>query len=346
MRLPKLLFASLLLAACAPGRNESARIADVIAAAEAIPLTEACTDTALQLDMARSLDTWFDMEAVASALETAWPADPVTVLFTIAPSDDGAGIWSITTNASDDPAMPAVIEAFTESRRNVPVPAEGLMVFVGDPAGPRPALVEGFASCPSELVGAEGVAVRLLEAAEELEAAEDLERIVAIRVDETGRPLSVLYQGESDLSNAGELESLWLLASARFHPAFVHGVPVGALAPLKDADLSDAPIKETYIQGLDGNLFRDRHARAKYEPLGLTAELDHNGFLGRSSAGFGRVSKPSGLDWRLRMNESGTAGLSYFHAPLVWTGNGLVRQQNAPLVHVDVYGRRRMGGGD
>lgn len=59
------------------------------------------------------------------------------------------------------------------------------------------------------------------------------------------------------------------------------------------------------------------------------------------------ISKPSGLDWRLRNNAIGTDfsgganGLKYFHPQRVWTANGFINARNAPLVHVDIYGRRR-----
>lgn len=252
------------------------RFESAFTSAAAIPLANACMSTDLLPDGARSLQSWFDMEATTPALEAAWPETPSTVLFTIMPSDDGAGVWAVTSDVPTDATISPLIEAFTASRRNVAIPDEGLMILVGDAAGLRPTLVEGFSSCPAQLVGEAGVAVRLLEVAEEVKAEAGVDRIVAIRVDDVGRPLTLLYQGDGDLAEQPDLEALWFLASARFHPAFMHGVPVGSLAPLEDSDLGEAPIKETYIRGLESSLFGRRRAHLRQESLGLTAEWDRD----------------------------------------------------------------------
>jgi hypothetical protein len=208
-------------------------------------------------DPQRSLDTYFDSAQATRALDESWPPLLGTVLLAVGsdePPEDET--WAAVTDMVNADAVRSIAETVRSTRRDVPLPEDELKIFLGDEDGVQPRLLATFEGCPAALVGPEGVEVRLLETAESLSDHAGIDQVLAVNVDPWGQPTSLVYTGEAEASEVQRVVATAVLASARFRPAYLEGIPIPSRVHLADADVFLEEIREANIAGLDDPLHR------------------------------------------------------------------------------------------
>jgi hypothetical protein len=216
----------------------------------------------MALDPERSLDTFFDSAQAVRTLSEAWPNLVGSVMLVVGAdeaSEDGS--WGAVTDMQSITAVQSIAETFRATQRNVPLPTRELEIFLGDQDGVQPRVVASFGGCPAEVLGEEGVEARLLETASELSAEEGIDQVLAVGIDPLGRPTTLIFTGDAPERAIQSVVASALIASARFRPAYVEGVPIQSRVHLADADVYPEDIRQVYIGGLDRPLrgvMRDR----------------------------------------------------------------------------------------
>ncbi len=274
----------LIAAACA---SSSVRNLESLANRDipAPPTPESCTNPEMPLNPVRSLDTYFDSARAVRELNKVYPLLAGSLLAEVrADPSSGSGMWSAITDIQNGQLVVDLVTAFSATQRDVPLPeGEVLSLFLGDENGAAPRAVQEFGECPAALLGAPDVTDRLLVAADNLEEEADLTHVLAIHVDHRGWPVSILYQGDSRPSRIVEAGHAAVLASARFRPAHLGGVPVDSWVHLANVDVSMDSVQSIEIAGLESRLWqRSRRGRIVSMPTGVSSGIPCGGAVGVS----------------------------------------------------------------
>ncbi len=274
----------LLAAACA---SNSVRNLESLANRDipAPPFPEACSHPEMSLNSAHALDTYFDSARAVRELNEVWPSLEGSLLAEVRfdPSN-ASGIWSAVTDIPSGQVVVDLVTVFSATQRDVALPeGQTLRLFLGDERGAAPRAVEEFGECPAILLGTPDVTDRLLFAADKLEEEADLTHVLAIHIDHNGWPVSILYQGDSRPSRIVNAGHAAVLASARFRPALLGGVPVDSWVHLANVDVSMDSVQSIEIAGLESRLWaRSRGPRVISMPTRVAGGIPCGGAVGAS----------------------------------------------------------------
>ena len=239
--------------ATANDRGEAVRPLAPESAVMAAELPPECLPSDLAPAPDRSLDAWFDSTRATHALSESWPPLLGSVFVSVGPDGaSGVGTWGVISDMPNPDAVRDIVETFQASRRDVALPDEELRIFLGDEDGAAPRVIDDFGGCGADLLGSDETETTLLGAVDDLSYLDGVEQVLAVEVDALGRPVRLFYTGEEDVKPViRNVVATALIASARFRPAHVAGVPVQSRVHLATAEVYADEVRDVNIGGLD-----------------------------------------------------------------------------------------------